>query len=80
MAARKKAEELLPDAPEAEGGPPELSEDDILDAVIVVKHRGEEGQIIPEVILNGNIEWTEVATLLKAGTKAWDKKLDQLLS
>lgn len=46
-----------------------------LDAVLVVKTTDDEGRITTNVLLNGNIQATEVQTLLEFGLKTWRNQL-----
>lgn len=65
----------LADAPENLPEPPtpeEIeAEDKPLDAVIVVKQIEPDGSLTTNVLTNGNVQQTEIETLLGLGLKAW---------
>lgn len=56
-----------------EHGTPPKSEE--LNAVLVVKHRDPDGSISTSIATNGNVEVTEVQTLLELGLKGWREKI-----
>ena len=66
------------DAPEPQSAVedvPPPPEPDPVDAVIVVKKLGPQGDIQTEVILNGKVQATEVQTLLELGLRGWRKQI-----
>ncbi len=46
-----------------------------MDAVIVVKTKQDDGTISTEVMVNGNVELTEVQTLLELAVRGWRKRI-----
>lgn len=54
---------------------PKPVETEPLNAVVVVKTVDDEGNIGTEVVMNGNIQATEVQTLLELAVKGWRQRI-----
>jgi len=69
-------EEAKPAGPGIPDAPQDIPEPEApLDAVVVVKSVDDNGTISTDVVINGNVQATEVATLLEMALPSWRKKI-----
>lgn len=67
----------MPDSPEPPviDGKAEEVETPTLDAVVIVKTVSDDGTISTDVQSNGNVQATEVQTLIEMGLRSWRAKI-----